>query len=109
MTTPSQPNRAWKEEMMDDFCVMFERATREVEPIDWAERMEDFVEREITQALAEQRSRMEDELADIIDETSLEARIGFFQKPSEYQKQLVKNLKEKGYFEKIASINQGTA
>lgn len=34
----------WRELLMDDFCVMFSRAERDIEPIDWVERMEEFVE-----------------------------------------------------------------
>lgn len=43
-TTSNEGSGSWKEKMMDDFCVMFERATRENEPIEWAERMEEFIE-----------------------------------------------------------------
>lgn len=38
-----------------------------------------------------------EELAVIIDETSFEAQLLFWQKPSDYQKGLVKNLRKKGF------------
>lgn len=37
------------------------------------------------------------ELAEIINETTTEAQLLFWQKASDYQKGLLKNLKEKGY------------
>ena len=33
----------WKEKLMDDFCVMFERATQQDDTIDWVEKMETFI------------------------------------------------------------------
>ena len=37
------------------------------------------------------------ELREIIGETTLEAQLNFWQKASDFQKGLIKNLKEKGY------------
>jgi hypothetical protein len=34
---------SWKEEMIDDFCKMLEKASRENELIDWADEMENFI------------------------------------------------------------------
>lgn len=38
-----------------------------------------------------------EELRQIIHETTIEAQLNFWQKASDFQKGLIKNLKEKGY------------
>jgi len=53
----------------------------------------DFIKNDV---LHQARKEWDDILAETIDETSLEAQLNFWQKGSEYQKGLVKNLKAKG-------------
>lgn len=44
MDTPNTNERGWREQLMDNFAVMFARATREPEEgTEWVEKMEDFI------------------------------------------------------------------
>lgn len=48
----------WKEKLMDEFCVMFERADREDAPGDeWVSRLEDFISFLLTRQDAELREK----------------------------------------------------
>lgn len=40
-------NKEMEEKLMDDFCVMFERASRKFEPIDWGDRLIAFINSEL--------------------------------------------------------------
>lgn len=43
----------WEEKLMDKFCVMFERATRENDETDWVENLENFIRSLLEQAKLE--------------------------------------------------------
>ncbi len=52
----------WKEGLMDEFCVMFERASQADDTIDWVVKLEAF----ISQAIADERKRLAEDLQDCI-------------------------------------------
>ena len=43
----------WEDRLMDEFCVMFERATRKDDTIDWVEKLERFIRKEIKESIRE--------------------------------------------------------
>lgn len=59
--------KGWKEEMVDYFCVMFERASRENDHIVWEERLEDFISNLLTQ----QKKEIVEEVSKLVKTTNL--------------------------------------
>ena len=49
----SNPPDSWEEKLMDEFCVMFERATRQDDKTDWVEKLESFISQLLDKAREE--------------------------------------------------------
>ncbi len=50
----------WEKRLMDEFCVMFERATQKDDTIDWVEKMENFISHLLTQQRSEIIKKVEE-------------------------------------------------